>query len=262
MKALQACALSLLLAGPAGAAEVLRLVANYWPPFNDRTMPGNGIATELVVEALTRAGYHTHYSEVPWARALRGLEQGEYDVLINSWYSASRESYGLYSEPYMINRLRFLQRKDAAIPYAELEDLYPYRIAVMQGYAYGPEFDADPRLNKFAVSGFPSAVRMLMARRVDAFLEDEYVIRYFLQRERQEIREQVEFVPKPLSENGLYLLIRLSHPDHQGIAAAFAREMAAMRADGSYAAILGVHGLCNGRIGLRLSECERAASGP
>jgi polar amino acid transport system substrate-binding protein len=84
---------------------------------------------------------------------------------------------------------------------------------------------------------------MLQAKRVELTLEDEFVARYHFARELSGIRDELEFLPRPLSENGLHILIRRSHPDHQGIAEAFDRAIVAMRADGSYAAILQRHGL-------------------
>nr|WP_298139355.1 hypothetical protein [uncultured Pseudomonas sp.] len=69
----RALCLSPLLLPLAAAADVLRLVAAPWPPLNDRNLPHNGVASDLVSTALGWAGYATHYREVPWERALRGL---------------------------------------------------------------------------------------------------------------------------------------------------------------------------------------------
>lgn len=236
--------LLLLALSPLGlAAQPLRLVASPWPPFNDRSLPNNGLASDLVSTALAKAGYATDYAEVPWARAVKGLRQGRYDVLINAWHSEERARFGYFSQPYLINRIRFLRRKGAAVEFQELVDLYPYRIAVMRDYAYSPEFDGDRLLTKVIVSSFESGARMVSAGRVDLMLEDELVGRYHLGRELSAIRDELEFLPRPLSENGLHLLISLSRPDHQRIAEAFNRSIEAMREDGSYAAIFARHGL-------------------
>lgn len=245
MNGLRACLLSwALLASPYGqAAETLRLVADPWPPFNDQTLLNNGVASDLVTTALTRAGYTTSYVQVPWARAVRGLQQEIYDVLINAWYADERAVFGYYSQPYLINRVRFLQRKDSQIEFRQLPDLYPYSIAVVRGYAYSSEFDQDSRLTKVGVLGFEMGARMLHARRVQLALEDELVARYHLSRSLAGIRDQLEFLPQPLSENGLHILISRQHPQHQQIADAFNKAIEAMRADGSYAQIFQRHGL-------------------
>ncbi len=136
-----------------------------------------------------------------------------------------------------------MQRKGSGILFRQLPDLYPYSIAVVRGYAYAEAFDQDVRLSKVGVVGFEGGARMLAARRVQLTLEDELVARYHLSRSLAGIREQLEFLPQPLSENGLHILISLRHPRHKQIAEDFNREIAAMRADGSYAQILQHHGL-------------------
>ena len=147
--------LLLLMSLPAlAAAESLRLVADPWPPFTDQRLPGNGLASDLVEQALERAGYRTHYAEVPWERAVLGLKRGDYDVLINAWYSVERTRFGHFSQPYLINRIRFLQRKGGDIRFQRLADLYPHSIAVVRGYAYSKAFDNDPDLHKVGVASF------------------------------------------------------------------------------------------------------------
>lgn len=243
MNGLRALCLSLLLLPLGVAAQALRLVADPWPPFTDQTLLNNGVASDLVSSALGRAGYATDYAQAPWERAVRGLQHSDYDVLINAWYTEERASFGYFSQPYLINRIRLLRRKGSAIRFEQLADLYIQRIAVVRGYAYSAEFNGDPRLYKVGVGSFASAARMLQAKRVELTLEDEFVARYHLARELSGIRDELEFLPRPLSENGLHILIRRSHPDHQQIAEAFDRAIVAMRADGSYAAILQRHGL-------------------
>lgn len=244
MTGLRTCLLSLVLLPLYGvAAETLRLVADPWPPFNDQALLNNGVASDLVSTALSRAGYSSTYAQVPWERAVRGLQQGIYDVLINAWYTDERTTFGHYSQPYLINRIRFMQRKGSQISFKQLSDLYPYSIAVVRGYAYSSEFDQDTLLTKVGVSGFAMGARMLHARRVQLTLEDELVARFHLSRDLASIRDQLEFLPQPLSENGLHILVSRNHPQHQQIADAFNKAIESMRADGSYAQIFQRHGL-------------------
>ncbi|MHA6494997.1 substrate-binding periplasmic protein [Pseudomonas borbori] len=243
MTGLRIWLLLLALLPLASPAETLRLVANPWPPFNDQNLLNNGVASDLVDTALTRAGYRTRYAEVPWERAVRGLQRADYDVLINAWYAEDRTGFGYFSEPYLINRIRFLQRRGMGIQFDSLTDLYPHAIAVIRGYAYSDAFSADSQLQKVGVGSFESAARMVHARRVQLTLEDELVARYHLNRELSSIRDELEFLPQPLSENGLRILISRQHPKHREIAEAFNEAIAAMQADGSYAEIVQRHGM-------------------
>lgn len=234
--------LGVMLTAPALGQEKLRLVADNWPPFTDSGMPGGGLATSLVTTALTRAGYASGYEEVPWARALMGIGEGRYDVLINTWYNDSRAQVGQFSKGYLNNRIRLLKRKGDNFRYQQQSDLYPYSIAVVRDYAYSPVFDDDTRLHKVQVRNFSTAVRMLAAGRVNLAVEDEYVARYNLQREPQDVRDSVTLEEPLLAENTLHILVSLKHPDHQQIVERFEQAIAAMKADGSYARLMRQHG--------------------
>ena len=240
----RACALIVLLLLTQGAAaEKLRLVADAWPPFTDATLVNGGLATDIVTTALARAGYASDFEQVPWARALLGVGEGRYDVLVNAWYTNDRTKLGQFSGEYLLNRVRFLKRKDAPIEYNNLQQLHTYPIAIVRGYAYSPEFDDDASLQKVPVHNFSMAVRMVAADRVKLTLEDEYVARYYLARESSKVRNSVEFLPKPLSENSLHILVSLKNPQHEQIVAGFDREIAEMMADGSYARLMKQHGM-------------------
>ena len=235
--------IGLLLLTQSAAAEKLRLVADSWPPFSDATLVNGGLATDIVSTALARAGYASDFEQVPWARALLGVGEGRYDVLVNAWYTEERTKLGQFSGEYLLNRVRFLKRKDAPIEYNNLQQLHTYPIAVVRGYAYSPAFDEDVSLQKVPVHSFAMAVRMLAADRVKLTLEDEYVARYYLAREPAKVRNAVEFLPKPLSENSLHILVSLKHPHHEQIVAGFDREIAEMKADGSYERLMHQHGM-------------------
>ena len=63
MPAVRVWLLLLLLSPALASAELLRLVANPWPPFNDQELPGKGLASDLVEQALkgaTKAAELTH----------------------------------------------------------------------------------------------------------------------------------------------------------------------------------------------------------
>jgi polar amino acid transport system substrate-binding protein len=235
--------IGLLLLGQSAYAEKLRMVADAWPPFTDSTLVNGGLATDIVSTALARAGYASDFEQVPWARALLGVGEGRYDVLVNAWFNEARTQFGQFSGEYLLNRVRFIKRKEEPIEYNNLQQLHEYPIAIVRGYAYLPAFDDDQDLQKVPVHSFSMAVRMLAADRVKLTLEDEYVARYYLARESPKVRNAVEFLPNPLSENSLHILVSLKNPEHQQIIAGFDREIAAMKADGSYEKLLKQHGM-------------------
>ena len=235
--------LAMLLVTQGAMAQKLRMAADAWAPYADVSLLNGGLSTDLIRTALTRAGYTTEYEQVPWARAIHGLSEGRYDILINAWYSKDRTQIGEFSGEYLVNRLRFLKRKTSNIEYQTLGQLHSYSIAVVRSYAYWPAFDNDAELKKVPVASFSTAVRMLAAGRVDLTIEDEYAARLALSREPDEVRDNVEFVSGSLSENGLHILVSLKNPDHEKIVADFDKAIAAMKADGTYDKLFKLHGL-------------------
>ena len=235
--------LGLLLVAQDALAQKLRLAGDAWAPYADVSLLNGGLSTDLIRTALGRAGYATEYEQVPWARAVHGVSEGRYDILINAWYSEDRTRIGQFSGEYLINRLRFLKRKTSSIDYQSLTQLHPYSIAVVRSYAYSPAFDSDAELKKVLVASFSTAVRMLAAGRVELTVEDEYAARFALSREPDEVRDNVEFLPKSLSENSLHILVSLKNPEHEKIVADFDKAIAAMKADGTYDKLFKLHGL-------------------
>lgn len=233
----------LLLVTQDALAQKLRLAGDGWAPYADVSLLNGGLSTDLIRTALSRAGYTTEYEQVPWARAIHGLSEGRYDILINAWYSNDRTRIGQFSSEYLINRLRFLKRKTSSIEYQNLTQLHPYSIAVVRSYAYSPAFDGDADLKKVPVASFSTAVRMLAAGRVELTIEDEYAARFALSREPEDVRDKVEFLPKSLAENSLHILVSLKNPEHEQIVASFDREIAKMKTDGSYARLMKQHGM-------------------
>jgi polar amino acid transport system substrate-binding protein len=235
------CSLAAVLLHNPAAAQELRLVAAYWPPFTDQSLSNNGLATELVSTALSRAGYSSQYTEVPWARVLLGIQNDAYDVVVAAWATPEREVYGQFSAPYQNNDMVFLRKKGRLIDYQTLSDLYPYRIAVQRDASYGPAFDSDPKLQKSAVNTFESRARMLLINHADLTLEDQLAAQYQLNHNLRDIRDQLEFLSKPVITHESRILVRRSHPEHAQIIRGFDKAMAEMRADGTYAQIVQRH---------------------
>jgi polar amino acid transport system substrate-binding protein len=222
-------------------AETLRVANDSWPPFTDKSLPYNGLAIDLVSTALSRAGFSNSYEQVPWARAIQGLQRDRYDIIGAAWFAPDRAVFGQFSEPYLTNTLRFIRKKGSSIAYQQHSDLRPYDISVVRGYSYAPAFDSDSTLKKYPVSNFASAARMVAQQHAQLTVEDELVAQHAFNGELSDVREQLEFLPKPLSESPLHILVRRSHPQHQQIIDGFNAAMQAMRADGTYQMIIQRH---------------------
>lgn len=229
-------------------AQSLTLAGDAWPPYTDASLPSGGLSVELIRTALGRGGYTVDYVEMPWERAVRGLRRGQID-LVNDWFTVGHAGYARYGAPFLINRVRWVQRRDDGIVYQGLDSLAPYRVALGRGYVYSDALMAELGEDAVYVADFVQAAYMLAANRVDLTLEDELVARHHFGHRLALVREAFEFLPGEFDLLPLHLVVRGDHPQRDAILATFERELAAMRDDGTYEAILQRHGL-SGSVGL------------
>ncbi|MBX9913971.1 MAG: transporter substrate-binding domain-containing protein [Pseudomonadaceae bacterium] len=238
---LLACALAAVLLQSQATAEPLRLVSANWPPFTGQNLPSNGLDGELVSTALGRAGYTSTFSEVPWAQVIPGIQHDKYDAVVVAWSTPEREAFGHFSAPYQYNRMTLLRNKGSTIAFNQLQDIYPFTIGVERGASYGQAFDSDPHLHKVELNNIDSRARMLLTGRIQLIIEDQLAFQYQLNNDLRDIREQFEFLPKPVIVQETRLLVRRSHPQHEEIIQRFNEAIEAMRANGSYQEILQRH---------------------
>ncbi len=229
--------LILLLSGEVLAGN-LTMVVNTWPPYAERSLPGNGLAVELVSTALQRKGYHLTLQYETWPRALEGLEIGIFDVIGTVWKTPERETMMVFSEPYLTNRIKFLKMKGRDIRYETLEDLTGYFIGVLKDYAYEEEFVNSKRHIKLPQNHIVQNLQRLVQGDIDLTLGDERAVVYQINEYMPRRMNELEFLDKPLSSRGLRIGVSRQNPDAAKIVADFNQAINAMRQDGRYQQIL------------------------
>lgn len=240
--ALKSLFLAMLLSVPLQARTLVG-AGDPWPPFLDPDVPGQGIAVEIVSAALTTQGYEVEWNSMPWARALYGVRDAEYDILVGAWYTDERAEFLLYSEPYIDNDVRIIMRADDDFEFAGIEDLTDKRIGTVLGYGYGDEFNQAQNYIPEPAVNLITNIRRLVGRRIDLTVEDELVARYLINEINPDFIEQIRFSETPLMSNSLHLAIGRDHPDAEEIVAAFNAGFAEIRSNGTYEQILRDNGL-------------------
>jgi polar amino acid transport system substrate-binding protein len=235
--------LLLLSTHPSLGQELLTLVNDPWPPYTSETLPGKGLATEIVTTALHRAGYSTQVTFAPWTRALNGTFDGTYDILVTTSYSDERAKTMAYSDPYLSQTVRFIKRSGATHQFNSLEDLRGLTVGVTQGYIYEPAFDEATHFVKDGGAEDTVAnLKKLKNNRLDLIAEDELVARYYMQKNFLPDEFTVDYISPPLHIKNLHIIIRKARIDHTDVIDAFNEALASMRDDGTYNSILARHG--------------------
>ncbi len=223
------------------ALKELRVATSTWSPYVDVKRRNKGLAVDLAVTILQRAGYTARVHIEKWPRTLDGARIGIYDIIAAAWHSTEREERFVFSEPYLFNEIKFIKRKNTRASFDTLEDLMPYRIGIVGGYAYDDAFDSATWLEKIPNNHVIQNLLSLVSGNIDLTLGDQWVIRYELSQYLTNSIKDLEFLPKPLTRKGLHIAISRSHPAHEKIAADFNRALKDMKDDGTFDKVLDGH---------------------
>ncbi|MDF3935583.1 substrate-binding periplasmic protein [Pseudomonas citronellolis] len=155
------------------------------PPFSMQLADGavGGIYVELNRLALERLGCQVRLVKLPWARALKELENGRLDVLPGAFRKPERELYAYFSGAILqpSRNILFMRRGDPAR--ASLHDLLDllgtsFRLGAQMGVSYGQSYQELLGDDEFASRMYfnPSRINlwhMIDKDRLDGIIADE-----------------------------------------------------------------------------------------
>jgi polar amino acid transport system substrate-binding protein len=237
-RALTFLAIAIVSLAASGQTSRLRLVSTAWPPFTHA--PGQArFALDLVEAAFGRIGIGSVTTIVEPAQFTSSLLTGPFDGSAAAWRDAERERVLIYSRPYLENRLILVGRRGTSVTAAKLADLTGKRVAIVEGYAYGDDFEKSGPVFVRSKSEEDSLNQLLDAR-VDYTLMDDLVVQYILTNYADEARANLQVGSTPLVTRPLYLALRRSLPDAESIVTRFNAQLRSMIADRTYHRLLHV----------------------
>ncbi len=213
------------------------LASDIWPPFTDREGE-KAVAIELVHEALKRSDIAADTRIIEFGDVLDGIVEGAYDGSAALWKSADRESYLLYSEPYLENRLILVGLVGSDVSAKSLSDLKNKKISVVSGYAYGSSIYTLPGLTILPGKSDQHNLELLLEGKTDYILVDELLIKYLLEYQHQEVKKYLAIGSEAVMVQPLYLAVLKDHPNANTIIAHFNEQIEDMMVDGTYNRIL------------------------
>jgi ABC-type amino acid transport substrate-binding protein len=215
----------------------LKLASDIWPPFAD-AKGEKAFALELVEEALNRGNTGITTAIISFQDVLDGINTGLYDGSATLWKTKDRESYLLYSEPYLENRLVLVSRAGNDVSADALEDLKNKRVSVVSDYAYGSSIYTIPGVSIMPGKSDQQNLEFLLEGKTDYMLVDELLIKYLLEYQHQEVKKYLSVGTKAIIVQPLYFAILKNTPDAEVIIADFNQNIRQMMTDGTYNEIL------------------------
>lgn len=140
-----------------------------------------GLDTELIREALSRAGYQLQLVPQTWAHSLEQVRDGRLDGVGLAYKLDEREDYGRFSHPYMHLRTAAFYRLDRfrTLPH-EVSELQPIignnhlRVGITEAYAYpDPVTDILKKVPTLAQPLDADSLARLAEGKVDLVFADE-----------------------------------------------------------------------------------------
>ena len=237
-RALTLLTIAIVSLAASGQTTRLRLVSTAWTPFTN-TQGQARFALDLVEAAFDRIGIQSATTIVEPAQFTTSLLTGPFDGSAAAWRDAERERVLIYSRPYLENRLILVGRRGTSVTAAKLADLAGRPIAIVEGYAYGDDFEKSGPAFVRSKSEEDS-LKLLLDGRVDYTLMDDLVVQYILTNYAAEARANLEVGSTPLVTRPLFLAVRRALPDAESIVTRFNAQLRSMIADRTYHRLLHV----------------------
>jgi polar amino acid transport system substrate-binding protein len=226
---------------PAHAGLGVTLVADTWPPYIDANLPENGMASEIVTTALTRAGYEPKIQIENWMRVLEGGELGIYDAIIAAWHRPERAEKFIYSDPYYVNEIRLIKLKGTDFDFRDIYTVPGLVAGYIEGYAYNEKIKRPDNILLVPSNHVVQNLLKLNNGQIDFTLGDEGVLRYQIEQYFSNNKDKFDIDQEVFAERKLYFMVSKLNPRHGRIIEDFNKELAKMKKDGTYQAILKKH---------------------
>jgi len=156
-----------------------------------------GLDVELIDAVLREAQVPYEIRLYPWERVKRMLDRGEVQMAFQFAGTAQRQQQYELVGPLRSGSTVFMTTaKTAIMDWKTLDDLSPYVIGQVRGYAYEEKFDRADLARDSSAQNPRQLVSMLLAGRIDIIVGDHTQLLYFIREQRAQ--EQVRVLPRPL----------------------------------------------------------------
>jgi polar amino acid transport system substrate-binding protein len=237
-------------AAPAKADCALRYAYDFYGVYSYTDDHGNpaGVDVDLINAVAEDIGCAASAVEMPWARVLLALENGEIDITSSASKTPERLEFAYFSEPYRNAQVAIFVRRGESERFrlASLSDIPAsgFHLGIVNGYYYGPEFETLMHDSAFAgqVDGavdYETNIRKLLLGRIDGFLVDDVGVMVSAIRTLG-VENDVEQHPLAISGDEFHLMFSRKSVD-TALIEAVDQSLARMAADGHLDRIINKH---------------------
>ena len=160
-------------------ADVVKLGADYWYPYNGE--PGSsmpGVMIELAEKALAQNQMSLHYEIYPWPRAIHMARQNKLDCIVGT-HKEDVPDFIFGEEPYGMEYTYFFVHVNSKWEYKNIDSLKGKVIGTIIGYKYDKSLDDWLKEHAYSVGGedaLKKNILKLINGRLDAVIESKAVM--------------------------------------------------------------------------------------
>lgn len=198
--------------------------------FHDKDGKLTGFDVEIAEEVAKRIGVKTEFIETKWDGIFAGLDSNRFDMIANEvGIKPERQAKYDFSDSYIASKAVLLVSKDNTT-ITKFEDLKGKKAAQSLTSNYG-EIAKTNGAALVATEGFNQAVDLIMAKRVDATINDSLSF-YDLLKQKPDVAVKIAAEKSDAGFSGL-----MFRKDNKELVEAVNKALADMKADGTYETI-------------------------
>ena len=162
--------------------------------FRDETGKIVGLDIDLAKETAKRMGVEFEFRPIIWDKKEAELNSGRIDIIWNGLdITPERQTYILYSKPYMNNRQLLLVKESRDLHIKSIQDLKGKIVATQAGSNAEDYVERDDAMrtsfaNFITYPTFSKAFKALAEERIDVLIVDEFAGRYEINRQGNEFK--------------------------------------------------------------------------
>jgi len=238
------CLLFISVIGTMAQEKTVNIVSVPWPPYYDQYLPDYGLSCKIITAIYAAQGYKVNFHFRAWVQCMELVKKGEFDGVGTSYFTEERAKIYHYSEPYLECPIVFFKRKDQSITWKNYEDLKPYRIGIVRGYANPAAFEKADFLNKRVARDPVLNFKKLLLKQVDLIVSEKFVGNHILQTKLPDHEKELfEPISPPLDMNKIYIMFSKKVSDIQPKMDAFNAGLEIIKSNGTLQQIISEFGI-------------------
>lgn len=242
--------LSLLLiflcfsSGVVSAQKTIQIATMNWEPYTGEKLQYHGFFSELVTEALSKAGYKVEFEYYPWARGLHIAKTGAVHGLMNVYFKEDRKDFFEYPNVVWRVKERFICLVGTYINFTgELSSIQDCTIGVLRGSAQSAEIKAG-QITVVEVNYIKQLIKLLIQKRVDAVLVPQEIFFYHFKNLYPDYdQSRIEVINPVYKTFDMYVVFSKMKYDYKTLTSDFNMGLRKIKADGIFEEILLKHNI-------------------